>query len=582
MLILATLLISSILYPSLMAEVSTDRGNGTNDGYTAAGSDESSLPKGISDLNISVGNETYYNTSNIWIELEPHQNKIMDVYFKTDPVRLYSENLSINLSSLLPPEASNIEVYRGEDLLARYSNVTNITFRLENIGKRFVAYQDSCMTYHNITLYIPLDQDEEVVRGDGEFRLRGDRIEWYIPELGKAEIIIEKKIRCLQEDAEIGKPVRWSMEVGDYRITYLTPPPYMERVKRDYENLWMKRIYISSNSSIAYRNVRVRISFPEVRYPSQVSFTGNNYRILDTDGNGLLDTLEWIVLKLREESAELKVDKGKVTHANPFTDLVRFDDGGSRAIIYPDYVNYYDDTIGRYLPIDTKIEPKEVDGFEFINERNIVKSYFGKNASNLFRIGDVSLSFKLINQTFSSKRTNATIILDNNTITYVDLFDNIDVRYRILPGKVIEEFVLKKPLQVEEIVEILEVSRDCDYQILGDGSIVFTDNGKVLFVIPPPLMWEDNNRSVISGDLYYEICRLDGRRFYVKKIIKESGKEWLKDRDYPVVIDSSFSTSDPTEDGYIEYDKSTTTYTRYNSENYLRVGVKVEGLQGYG
>ncbi|MHA1835674.1 MAG: hypothetical protein ACTSYQ_01910 [Candidatus Odinarchaeia archaeon] len=117
----------------------------------------------------------------------------------------------------------------------------------------------------------------------------------------------------VQKKAEIGKPVEWVLQTGNYTIEYETPAP----IKIEKELSGKKRIEIISNASVYYYNVTAYTTLPELDYKPKIYRIVNNNRIditndpiynvtyLDTNSNGKYDKIQWIVPQLFNDTYEV-------------------------------------------------------------------------------------------------------------------------------------------------------------------------------------------------------------------------------------------------------------------------------------
>ncbi|RLF41013.1 MAG: hypothetical protein DRN18_04205, partial [Thermoplasmata archaeon] len=561
-------------------------GNPLNE--TVKGNLSLDLPEGIFDIKICIGNETYYNTSKIWIELGPKEEKEIYVEFSTPPVDNETEYVNVTLSSLLPSEARNIRVYENGTIKWCYNSTKNLSNIIIARGKKIRIYHSSPLPYHNVTVNISIESNDVSVEGDGNYVLKNGILRWYISNLSSsANITIMPNVERFQGNVTFGKPVEWKVRCGNFVIRYSTPAPIKrEFLEKNSERIYRKRILVSSNSSLAYKNVKVCTRIPEVRYDLQVSFDdldhqGISYNLLDRDGNNLFDTIEWVIPELSHQNYVVSIDFNRVRFADRFADHIDNYDGTYTAYIYSGPINYYDENKGCFLPINTTIENISYNGFEYANLKNNFAVYFDKDKARvMLRYKDCSVIWNIGDQDFG-KIQNFDVFVNGSTITYENIFDGIDLRYRVTYDGLSEEIILKKPLDIKSLTEEIELSGDC-YCEEDNGTIYLCSKGSRIFEIKKPFMKEENDPAERCYDLRYEIKR-NGSTYYITKVIENLS--WLKDasREYPIVLDPSVTIVevDPgsgENDGYVygrdaDYRRARKIATGYsNSATTLYIG----------
>lgn len=135
-------------------------------------------------------------------------------------------------------------------------------------------------------------------------------------------------------------------------------------------------------------------------------------------------------------------------------------------------------------------------------------------------------------------------IVKNNTTTYPSVFPGIDLRFTVKADQLLEEFIVYSPVTASKITKLPESfsSHGLKYEKKFDGSIVFTSiaTNEVVFIIPKPVMYELNDRSVESYALHYEINEIEGK-YILSKVIDPEGYTWMADpaRQYPIAIDAT-------------------------------------------
>ena len=512
------------------------------------------IPEDAFNLCIDVGNRSY-NTSKIWMKLEPRESKTIGVHFQTSPVRMDVECMDINISTLLPPDAKNITIFQNNGLVRRYEDTSHVSMKIRGAEKRFIVYHNSSLHYRNVTLEIPLEDEDLEMEGEGRFVIEGKKLKWHIDVLSDASLTLKQKVEIEQGDAIVGKPVKWILRTMDYLITYETSPPSkVEKVERYDDHFYVKEIRVSSNSSLVYKDVKAWTRLPEIRYEIQVSFHDSSHRevsydLLDTDGNNLFDTIEWIIPELSQEMYILSIDFDRVRFADRFADHINNYDGTHTAYIYSGPINYYDENKGCFLPINTTIEKISYEGFEYANLKNNFATYFDKDKVRvMLRYKDRSIIWSIDDRDFGNIQ-NFNVTVNGSTITYENVFDGVDVRYRVTYDGLSEEIVLKKPLDIDRLTERIELSGDCYYEE-SNGIVYLCSDGSRIFEIRKPFMREEKNPAERCYDLHYEIEKR-GNFYYITKVVDNSS--WLKDpsREYPVVVDPTTTIYGLTADGYV-------------------------------
>src|SRR5258706_5386767 len=197
---------------------------------------------------------------------------------------------------------------------------------------------------------------------------------------------------------------------------------------------------------------------------------------------------------------------------------------------------------------------------------NIVKSsgaYAYKNTTNVFktqfkskvtdadsivftsRLGQITF-FTPENQPFGKINSNKPPVTNGGTITYPDIFDQMDVRYTISSTRLLEEFIVKEPAVAKLITRIEQNAKtDNTFVQNKDGSITFSKGGKEAFTLPHPVMYETGNPNKASNGIVYEIKK-DQDHLVITKVITAEGKAWLADktRKYPIAIDLVIDNAD--------------------------------------
>jgi hypothetical protein len=236
---------------------------------------------------------------------------------------------------------------------------------------------------------------------------------------------------------------------------------------------------------------------------------------------------------------------------------------------------------GQWKETKTKIEPTSViknntDLYEYASEENVLKSYFKNNSSsgNLLRIevDNHYLSWQPQrmyyidsegNQEELATANNVEGLLDQNSITYQNIFPNIDQKFTVLSGKLKDNIILHKPPDllsltgsIEFAIEgLIEVSNGSSFffngkEQIGDFSTnsaieVRDSSGDTIMFLEAPFVYEkDNEQERI--EIIYQARNVDGNIYLAIK----TSADWLLDpeRVYPVTIDPTITLKPPTDD----------------------------------
>ncbi|MBI4431418.1 MAG: hypothetical protein HY587_06875 [Candidatus Omnitrophica bacterium] len=217
---------------------------------------------------------------------------------------------------------------------------------------------------------------------------------------------------------------------------------------------------------------------------------------------------------------------------------------------------HYPDSAGKWQDIETNIESTEGD-FDFKNVTNLYQVWFRRNIQKAFvqyAVRDHRILYDLPDHPALGTVQLSEAAAKRNEVTYPSVYPGVDLRYTILPGELLEEFIVhdvKTATKIENLDLAFEFDRDVTYVTHSDGSVTFHDPASpdvILFRMPKPVMYELRERVARDGTetrfenygLHFEILQ-NGRAFTVKKVLDQAGKEYLLDTDrvYPVVIDAT-------------------------------------------
>jgi len=130
-------------------------------------------------------------------------------------------------------------------------------------------------------------------------------------------------------------------------------------------------------------------------------------------------------------------------------------------------------------------------------------------------------------------------VVEQNSLSMPEIFESVDLSYRVNTSLLTEEFMLKEWREVERIIQ--EVSWEGmtpEYQ--EDGSILFLDeDDKELLKILPPSM--EDATGAVCYDMHYDLVETE-TGYELHKVILEEGLKWLEQAAYPVIIDPTMET----------------------------------------
>lgn len=203
------------------------------------------------------------------------------------------------------------------------------------------------------------------------------------------------------------------------------------------------------------------------------------------------------------------------------------------------------------FPPDTRIVESKKADYAYENTKNEFTTHFKAKPTDINSIvftndlGKISF-FTPINQSFGIINSESPPIADGNTLTYPDIFTQLDLRYTISSSRLLEEFIIKDKDTATLINQIdQKATTNNDYIFNADGSITFSKNGQLSFTIPHPVMYEVDHPEIFSIGIKYSI-KEDSGQLIITKVISPEGKAWLADgmRKYPIAIDLVIDTSD--------------------------------------
>jgi hypothetical protein len=259
-------------------------------------------------------------------------------------------------------------------------------------------------------------------------------------------------------------------------------------------------------------------------------------------------------------------DDNNVIYGNDWREVINPDGSRTQTIGFP---TYYKD--GSYHPVDTSIKPLDQGEYSFGVQEGKYQAYFKQDISEPMPVMVNYLGYEMgmqlneigyldgdSNNNIVKPGGSQTIQNDQNSITYMGILPDIDLEYVYGISELKENIILKDissynflPNDETNLNMYFEISYPIGLVPWSDGEIVnektiiesgidFKNNeGKVIYSIPTPIIYEKNNPlNQVNGQFDAEVTPL-GLNLVLKAPFK-----WILDpsREFPIVIDPSIST----------------------------------------
>lgn len=257
------------------------------------------------------------NNSTLVVDVEAGNNTTIELSYQTAPVQMQIETKTIDLTSLIPADAMNVEISKeiGDDNTS-LDQETDLQVDLTTI----TVGHNSSMHYYNIPVSVDIEDNNsiiEIVKGSGievPVESSNDTAQWIVPNLSDRTFVTG--VQIIQEPAVINEPVGWTLSANGTFIKYTTPAPYL--IEKSI-NSGTKRVTVESTASIHYYNVTAFTDVTEVQQEqirlfwfdngTRIDVTHDplyNLTFTDTDVNGLIDNISWTVPRLSEQVFEVE------------------------------------------------------------------------------------------------------------------------------------------------------------------------------------------------------------------------------------------------------------------------------------
>lgn len=256
-------------------------------------------------------------------------------------------------------------------------------------------------------------------------------------------------------------------------------------------------------------------------------------------------------------------------------------DGKLITFIATEPLNYRDDN-ERFQPIeinlksDTPLKSNSTTGqkgskarFRHHALKNSIKAWFAEKSD-----GGLMLEYKKhsIEFLFDHPRKRRAKI-SKNKIRYPNIFDNCDLEYTVLPGRIKDELIFRS-VPKTPVLSFKVNLNGLKTENGPEGSINLVDaSGKVIFTILPSIMFEQENED--RGKVIDTRFHREGNQLFCDLVLDMG---WLKDkkRKYPVVVDPQVSIRDLYSHGQTDQ-----RFLLYTPESYGTVECEIK-IQGPG
>lgn len=127
--------------------------------------------------------------------------------------------------------------------------------------------------------------------------------------------------------------------------------------------------------------------------------------------------------------------------------------------------------------------------------------------------------------------------VSENTISVSEIFEAIDLSYRVGSSQIEEALTVKQFRSIERL--IYEISWEgLTPEVQDDGSIIFSGDKPLLVILPPSMTDAQGDE---CRDLHYELIETENGH-ELHKVVDEKGVEWLQHAHFPVVLDPLVET----------------------------------------
>lgn len=220
-----------------------------------------------------------------------------------------------------------------------------------------------------------------------------------------------------------------------------------------------------------------------------------------------------------------------------------------------------DNTLVTNNNLDTK------DNYDIKNKANKIKTVFStpKDKRQFTEVQDGKYSLQLVPQ--NAKKNDA--LLKDKSITYPNIYNDIDLKYDPVNDGVKESIIINKPTDKTTYTFELALNNLIPKRN-EDGTIGLYDSQTEEPVLFIPMPFAEDANGNYCGDVTQDIRNVGGK-YYLD--IQIDGT-WLEspDRQYPIIIDPSVTETGTTSNSYDTYVLSAYPTTKYYSQGKLMTG----------
>lgn len=271
-----------------------------------------------------------------------------------------------------------------------------------------------------------------------------------------------------------------------------------------------------------------------------------------------------------EESEGVEIPTKRTATSETF----RLSGGELETRVFDSPINYKDSS-GEWQPIDESLTPSQGGGFENGGNRFDVHlpERIGSSPVRL-SVGEDWISYEFLGATSEEAEVN------ENSATYESSGAGPDFGLSSLPTGIKEDVRVANPAEADNLRFALSMSEGIEPVLTGSGSIAFRrEDGSQVAELPAPFMYDSATVPHTSEAVHYELEEDGGSWVLVVK----ADQGWLEgaDRAWPVTIDPSILTNNPTQNCFYLGTSTGGSPFTYCSSSILNVGFQNMGSEDW-